>query len=103
MGGFTCVASLRLQIPPPAPLGPFIVDLACVSHCLVIEADGGQHADSAQDKRRTDWLSRRGWRILRFWNNDILANSEAVQDAILRELALRRVGRIGSGPSPSRP
>jgi very-short-patch-repair endonuclease len=52
----------------------------------VIEADGGQHADSEHDARRTDWLERRGWRVLRFWNNDILTNPEGVQEAILQVL-----------------
>ena len=68
-------------------LGPFIADFVCVEHRLVIEADGGQHAERAVDARRTAWLEARGWRVLRFWNNDILANSEGVQDAILRELS----------------
>ncbi len=65
------------------PLGPFIVDFACIEHSLVIEADGGQHVDSEADARRTAWLESRGWRVMRFWNNDILANPEGVQEAIL--------------------
>ncbi len=69
------------------PLGRFIVDFACVEHRLVIEADGGQHADSPEDERRTRWLERRGWRVVRFWNNEILANSEGVQETILHILA----------------
>jgi very-short-patch-repair endonuclease len=68
------------------PIGPFIADFACVEHQLVIEADGGQHADNESDFRRTAWIEARGWRVLRFWNNDILANPEGVQDAILRAL-----------------
>ena len=71
------------------PLGPFVVDFACLDHRLVIEADGGQHADSVEDERRTAWLERRGWRVLRFWNNDIFANPEGVQEAILRALSRR--------------
>jgi very-short-patch-repair endonuclease len=50
----------------------------------VIEADGGQHADSDDDQRRTAWLESRRWRGIRFWNNEILTNPEGVQDAILR-------------------
>jgi very-short-patch-repair endonuclease len=68
-------------------LGPFIADFVCIEHRLVIEADGGQHVESAGDARRTAWLEARGWRVLRFWNNDILANTEGVQEAILRALA----------------
>jgi len=66
------------------PFGPFILDFACVERQLVIEADGGQHADNEADDRRTAWLEKRGWRVLRFWNNDVLANTEGVQEAILQ-------------------
>jgi len=68
------------------PLGPFIVDFACLEHRLVVEADGGQHADSDDDRRRTAWLERRGWRVVRFWNNDILANPGGVQEVVMQEL-----------------
>ena len=68
------------------PLEPFIVDFACLEERLVIEADGGQHDDSRDDRRRTAWLERRGWRVVRFWNNDILANPAGVQDVVLQEL-----------------
>ena len=71
------------------PLGPFIADFACIEHRLVIEADGGQHAESATDQRRSRWLERRGWRVLRFWNTDILANTEGVQEMILAVLNKR--------------
>jgi very-short-patch-repair endonuclease len=67
-------------------LGPFIADFVCVEHRVVIEADGGQHAENRGDARRTECLEARGWRVLRFWNNDILANTEGVQEAILRAL-----------------
>jgi len=68
------------------PLGSFIVDFACLEHRLVVEADGGQHADSDDDRRRTAWLERRRWRIVRFWNNDILANPGGVEEVVLQEL-----------------
>jgi very-short-patch-repair endonuclease len=67
-------------------LGPFIADFVCIEHRLVIEADGGQHADNNADARRTAWLNARRWRVLRFWNNDILTNTEGIQDTILRAL-----------------
>src|SRR5579864_8634919 len=57
------------------PIGNCIVDFACTQHRLIIEADGGQHADNENDRRRTAWLESEGWRVLRFWNNDILANT----------------------------
>jgi very-short-patch-repair endonuclease len=68
------------------PIGPFIVDFACTRHRLVVEADGGQHNDNAADEARTEWLTRHRWRVLRFWNNDILANTEGVIETILAAL-----------------
>jgi very-short-patch-repair endonuclease len=72
------------------PIGPFVLDFACIEHRLAVEADGGQHADNADDVRRTKWLESQGWRVLRFWNNDILANPSGVVDVILRALTLPR-------------
>jgi very-short-patch-repair endonuclease len=68
------------------PLGRFILDFACIEHRLAVEADGGQHSDNAYDKRRAAWLENQGWRVLRFWNNDILANPSGVVDVICRTL-----------------
>jgi very-short-patch-repair endonuclease len=65
------------------PIGRFIVDFACTRHRLVIEADGGQHDESKSDARRTE---SQGWRVIRFWNNDILANTEGVVSTILEVL-----------------
>jgi very-short-patch-repair endonuclease len=72
------------QISPSASARPVHCCFACIEHRLVIEANGGQHADSDDDARRTAWLESRGWRVLRFWNNDIPANPEDVQEAILQ-------------------
>jgi very-short-patch-repair endonuclease len=60
----------------------FIVDFVCFEHRLIVEADGSQHAESAEDAKRDAWLRSQGFEILRFWNNDILTRSEAVADAI---------------------
>jgi very-short-patch-repair endonuclease len=68
------------------PCGNYILDFVCIERRLVIEADGGQHADSDYDRRRTLWLESQGWRVLRFWNNDILANPEGVLLTILAAL-----------------
>ncbi len=68
------------------PIGPFVADFVCLGHHLIVEADGGQHADSEYDARRTKWLERRGWRVSRIWNNDVLARTEAVLTAILAAL-----------------
>jgi len=74
------------------PVGPFIADFACVAALLIVEADGAQHADSEADVRRTEWLRARGWRVMRFWNNQILAGPQGILEAIALEL---------EGPSPS--
>ena len=68
------------------PIGAYIVDFACTRHALVIELDGGQHADNAADARRTAWLESEGWRVVRFWNNDVLGNVSGVIEAILGAL-----------------
>lgn len=57
------------------PLGPYIADFAIPARHLAIEIDGGQHADAMEaDRRRTDELGKRGYRVLRFWNNDVHGN-----------------------------
>jgi very-short-patch-repair endonuclease len=86
LGGAAGPATGGLQIPAPTSIGPFIVDFACTRHGLIVEADGGQHQEEPCDARRTAWLESRGWRVLRFWNNDILANTEGVVSTILEAL-----------------
>ena len=72
------------------PIGDFIVDFACVSARLVIELDGGQHnlqAGRASDESRDERLHRRGYKVLRFWNNDVMANPGGVLEVVRRTLA----------------
>jgi primosomal protein N' (replication factor Y) len=64
----------------------FIVDFACTEYQLAIEVDGGQHSENAADTIRTAWLQSRGWKVLRFWNNDVLSNTNGVIETILRIL-----------------
>ena len=66
-----------------APIGRYIVDFVSFQRCLVVEVDGGQHAESGGDLRRTRWLESQGFRILRFWNNEVLSNAGGVLDAIM--------------------
>ena len=61
-----------------APIGPYVADFLCIEHRLIIEADGGRHAGSAKDIARDAWLARNGYKILRFWNRDILTDRESV-------------------------
>ena len=65
---------------------PYFADFACVETKLIVEADGGQHAEDGEHDRRDTFLTRRGWRILRFWNNDILQNSAGVLQRIVESL-----------------
>ena len=60
------------------PLGRFIGDFVCFFPRLVVEVDGGQHADSEHDAERTAELESHGFRVLRFWNNDVLQNRDGV-------------------------
>ena len=64
-------------------LGDYIVDFVCFGSPLIVEADGSQHAESASDAVRDSWLEGQGFRVLRFWNNDILKNPEGVARVIL--------------------
>ena len=70
------------------PVGPYVVDFVCPAAKLVIEIDGGQHADNIDyDRRRSEFLASKGYRVIRFWNNDVLGNLDGVYQTI--ELALR--------------
>ena len=72
------------------PVAGFVVDFACRSLRLAIELDGGQHAESAGDDTRTQLIEAYGYRVVRFWNNDVLANTDGVITIILQEIALAR-------------
>jgi very-short-patch-repair endonuclease len=60
-----------------SPVGPYIADFLSFRHMLIIEADGAQHTPEA-DARRTAYLEREGYRVLRFWNNEVLENCDGV-------------------------
>lgn len=65
------------------PIGRYIVDFVCLEEKVIIEIDGGQHAGQAtSDADRTVWLEARGFRVLRFWNHEVLGNIEGVTEAI---------------------
>ena len=68
------------------PIGDYIADLVCLSHKLIVEADGSQHAESSADPSRDAYLRAQGFRLLRLWNNDILARPELVLEAIWNAL-----------------
>jgi len=83
-------------------LGRYIVDFACHQLGLVIEIDGGQHAErSAQDERRTHFLKSDGYRVLRFWNIDVLKNIDGVLEVIHNKIAA--LSENGPTPTPTPP
>src|SRR5436190_20379800 len=57
-----------------APIGSFVADFVSFSARLIVEVDGGQHADSGRDQRRDQWLADQNFEIARYWNNDVLQN-----------------------------
>ncbi len=81
------------------PIGPYVVDFCCRERNVVVELDGGQHAvRSEYDGERTEFLVSQGYRVLRFWDNDALGNTDGVLGTIARAL-----GRLPSPrPSPQR-
>jgi len=69
------------------PIGPYVVDFFCPEAKLIVEVDGGQHAiREREDAERTQWLEQRGYSVLRFWNNEVLGNTEGVLLAIREAL-----------------
>jgi very-short-patch-repair endonuclease len=79
------------------PIGPYVADFVCLERRLIVEVDGGQHAVEAdRDEVRTAWLEGQRFSVLRFWNNDVLGETEGVLEAIKRELE-----RAAPPPRPS--
>jgi very-short-patch-repair endonuclease len=99
------------------PLGRYIVDFVCLEAKLIVEINGGQHAESVHDDaQRTQWLQRQRFRVARFWNIEVLGETESVLTEIARLLASQALpppnpspasgggvgnaGRSGEGPRP---
>ena len=77
------------------PIGRYICDFVCRKKLVVIEVDGGQHSGSVGDEARDRYLRGQGYRVMRFWNNDVLSNIEgvlAVIDEGLREISQSKSG-----------
>lgn len=84
------------------PIGPYFADFACFSEKLVIELDGGQHAEAeSYDARRTAFLKAQGYRVIRFGNNDVLGNIEGVIQAVTSDLSSSPSRSSAAGPSLS--
>jgi adenine-specific DNA-methyltransferase len=70
------------------PVGQYVVDFACLEKGLAIELDGGHHPEQADyDSTRSAWLEAQGFRVLRFWNNHVLKQVEAIKEVILEALS----------------
>lgn len=81
------------------PCGQYILDFVCLEARLVIEVDGGQHVrQQMHDQLRTAWLEHKGFRMLRFWNHEVLNDLDSVKEAIW--LALESSAEPPSQPSP---
>src|SRR5882724_5923536 len=95
------------------PVGPYVADFACMASRLVIELDGSQHGEDpakTRDEERTRWLDSEGYRVLRFWNNDITKNLNGVLETIYGALygsrdaeaaPLKHVRRTKDHPTPA--
>jgi adenine-specific DNA-methyltransferase len=70
------------------PIGKYIVDFVCFEKKLIVEVDGGQHNEQVvYDSERSEWLEKQGFRILRFWNNQVLKEIDAVKERIMEVLS----------------
>jgi BirA family biotin operon repressor/biotin-[acetyl-CoA-carboxylase] ligase len=81
---------MGVQFTRQFQIGDFVVDFACRRLKLAIELDGGQHTESTTDGPRTKVIEAHGYRVIRFWNNDALGNTEGVLQTITDEIALAR-------------
>ena len=77
---------VRTKFRRQVPMGPYIADFVCYDARLVIEADGGQHDESQADRVRDAWFAGQGFRVLRFWNNEVHGNPEGVATLIAQAL-----------------
>ena len=87
------------------PIGPYVADFMCFERRLIVEVDGGQHAESVRDAIRDQWFAQNDFRMLRFWNNDVLQNLDGVLIRLSEQLQLtpHPTSRLSeTSPSPAR-
>ncbi|TAL28240.1 MAG: endonuclease domain-containing protein [Alphaproteobacteria bacterium] len=64
------------------PVGPYIADFLCHDLKLIVEVDGGQHCENEKDEIRTKYLNKLGFKVIRFWNNDVVDNPEDIASTL---------------------
>jgi very-short-patch-repair endonuclease len=87
------------------PIGPYVVDFVHFGARLIVEADGGQHDGARHDERRDAWLRAQGFRVMRFWNNEIMSNLDGVLATVMMavgESSPLSASPLSPGPSPAR-
>jgi very-short-patch-repair endonuclease len=94
---------LGIHFRKQAPIGIYIADFAWYAGKLIVELDGSQHAEvrATYDAKRTEWLQSQGYRVLRFWNNDVLKSPRSVGEAILEAARANEAMTKNPTPNPS--
>ncbi len=95
------LSRFRPKFTRQLPIGPYTLDLACRRAKLVVEIDGGQHAESESDRKRDNWLRAEGWTVFRVWTSDVRENPIGAAEAILSRAA-ECLGGTHPEPLPSR-
>ena len=95
------LSRFRPKFTRQLPIGGYFADLACRKARLVVEIDGGQHAESVLDARRDRYLQAKGWTVFRVWNSDVRDNPTGTAEAILAKAA-ECLGGTHPQPLPSR-
>jgi len=87
VSGTVCATVAGCKFRRQVPLGPYFADFACMEKRLIVELDGGQHAEQAdRDAQRSAYLRQQGFTVLRFWNDQVLRGTDVVLEEILRQL-----------------
>jgi len=82
------------------PMGNYIVDFVAPSHKLIIELDGGQHAEQQEyDRGRDTWLRNQGYTVVRFWNHQVLTETQAVLESVRQKI--QTLSALSPDPSPA--
>ena len=90
---------MEMKFKRQKPVGRYIVDFVCHEWKLIVEVDGGQHQENAEyDSHRDTWLQGQGYKVLRFWNQDVLQQTDVVLEAI--RLAVLQ-SALSPSPSPA--